>query len=231
LGHVRLTLGRRGPLAGRRVVVSAGGTREPLDPVRFISNYSSGKQGFALAQAALDRGADVTLVSAPTALPTPIGAKRVDVNTAAEMAPAVLAASAEADALIMAAAVADFRPAQAAGQKIKKTAAPGIHIELEKTVDILAAVAEARDRTHKPPVVVGFAAESQNVVENARDKVRRKKLSLIVANDITAADAGFSVDTNRVTLVDATGGVETLPLLTKAQVADAVLERVEAWLR
>ena len=226
-GQVRLALARGGSLAGKRVVVSAGGTQEPIDPVRFISNRSSGKQGYALAQAALDRGAEVTLVTGPTALPTPAGARRLEVQTAHEMAQAVLAASAEADVLLMAAAVADFRPAQVAEQKIKKTAVPDIH--LEKTVDILTAVAEARDQSpaRRPAVVVGFAAESQDLIENARDKVLRKRLSLIVANDISAKDAGFAVDTNRVTLIDAGGGIETLPLLSKALVADAVLARVE----
>jgi phosphopantothenoylcysteine decarboxylase/phosphopantothenate--cysteine ligase len=231
LGHVRRALGRRGPLAGRRVVVTAGGTQEPLDPVRFISNRSSGKQGFALAQAALDRGAEVMLIVGPTvsaALPTPVGAKRLDVTTAAEMGEAVLREAAGADALIMAAAVADFRPAQAAEQKIKKADVP--QIELEKTLDILSAVAERRELTRRPTVVVGFAAESQNLIENAREKVFRKKLSLIVANDISARDAGFSVDTNRVTLIGGSGGVEELPLLTKAQVAEAVMERVESLL-
>lgn len=223
LGHVRLALGRKGPLAGRRIVVTAGGTQEPIDPVRFISNRSSGKQGFAVAQVALDRGAAVTLVAGPTALSAPIGARRVDVTTAAEMAEAVLAV-ADADALIMAAAVADFRPAQAADQKIKKAAVP--LVELETTVDILSAVAERREATGRPTVVVGFAAESENLIENAREKVFRKKLSLIVANDISAKDAGFSVDTNRVTLIGSGGGVEPLPLMSKEQVAEVVLERV-----
>jgi phosphopantothenoylcysteine decarboxylase/phosphopantothenate--cysteine ligase len=223
LGHVRLALGRKGPLAGRRIVVTAGGTQEPIDPVRFISNRSSGKQGFAVAQVALDRGAQVTLVAGPTALGAPIGARRVDVTTAAEMAEAVLAV-ADADALIMAAAVADFRPAQVADQKIKKAAVP--LVELETTVDILSAVAERREATGKPTVVVGFAAESENLIENAREKVFRKKLSLIVANDISAKDAGFSVDTNRVTLIGSGGGVEPLPLMSKEQVAEVVLERV-----
>jgi len=223
LGHVRLALGRKGPLAGRRIVVTAGGTQEPIDPVRFISNRSSGKQGFAVAQVALDRGAQVTLVAGPTALGAPIGARRVDVTTAAEMAEAVLVV-ADADALIMAAAVADFRPAQVADQKIKKAAVP--LVELETTVDILSAVAERREATGKPTVVVGFAAESENLIENAREKVFRKKLSLIVANDISAKDAGFSVDTNRVTLIGSGGGVEPLPLMSKEQVAEVVLERV-----
>jgi phosphopantothenoylcysteine decarboxylase/phosphopantothenate--cysteine ligase len=227
LGHIRLALARDGSLAGRRVVVSAGGTQEPMDPVRFISNRSSGKQGYALAQSSLDRGAQVTLVAGPTALPTPTGASLVRVQTAEQMGQAVLAASAEADVLLMAAAVADFRPAQVAEHKLKKAAVP--EIQLEKTIDVLSAVAEARERSaaHRPRVVVGFAAESQNLIENASEKVRRKRLSLIAANDISAADAGFSVDTNRVTLIDARGGVEELPLLTKTQVAEIVLTRVE----
>src|SRR5262249_40917701 len=140
MGQVRLALARGGSLAGRRVVVSAGGTHEPIDPVRFISNRSSGKQGYALAQAALDRGAEVTLVTGATALPTPAGARLMPVQTADEMAKAVLDASAEADVLLMAAAVADFRPAHPAEHKLKKTALP--EIQLEKTLDILTAVAE-----------------------------------------------------------------------------------------
>ena len=224
-GQVRLKLARGGRLAGRHFVVTAGGTQEPLDPVRFITNRSSGKQGFALAQAALDWGARVTLITGPTAnLPSPCGARRVEVNTAADMAEAVLAACADADALLMAAAVADFRPVRAAEQKIKKAAVP--ELELENTVDILSAVAERRQATGRPAVVVGFAAESQDLVANARDKVLRKKLSLIVANDISARDAGFAVDTNRVVLVDGGGGLEPLPLLTKTQVAEKVVERV-----
>jgi len=181
----------------------------------------------SLAQAALDRGAQLTLVSGPTALAAPAGARMIPVQTAHEMAQAVLAASANADVLLMAAAVADFRPAQVASQKIKKTAVP--EIQLEPTLDILTAVAEARDQSplRRPAVIVGFAAESQNLIDNARAKVQRKGLSLIVANDISASDAGFGVDTNRVTLIDAGGGIEALPLLTKTQVAEAVLARVE----
>jgi phosphopantothenoylcysteine decarboxylase/phosphopantothenate--cysteine ligase len=155
----------------------------------------------------------------------------VRVQTAQQMAQAVLAACAQADALLMAAAVADFRPAQAAEHKLKKTAVP--EIMLERTVDILSAVVEARERSpqRRPRVVVGFAAESQNLIENAREKVRRKRLDLIAANDISAADAGFSVNTNRVTLIDGGGGVEALPLMSKTGVAEAVLERVEQLLR
>lgn len=227
-GQLRLVLARKGPLVGRHIVVTAGGTQEPLDPVRYITNRSSGKQGFAVAQAALDRGAQVTLIAGPSALPTPVGATRVAVQTAQEMAEAVLTHSANADALIMAAAVADFRPANTAEHKIKKTAVP--EIILEKTTDILSAVAERRAQTRWPKVVVGFAAESQDLIANAREKVFRKNLSLIVANDISAQDAGFSVDTNRVLFIGATGGVEPLPLMTKAEVAEKILERVDGLL-
>lgn len=224
LGHVRLALGRRGILHGKHIVVTAAGTREAIDPVRYISNHSSGKQGFALAQAALDRGARVTLVTGPAHLPTPVGVERINVESAAEMAAAVLQASENAEALIMAAAVADFRPARVAEHKIKKTTLPTI--ELERTEDILTAVADRRAHTRKPTVVVGFAAESENLIENAREKVFRKNLSLIVANDISEPNSGFNVDTNRVTLIGATGGVDQLPMLSKAMVADAVMERV-----
>jgi len=228
LGHVRRAAGRNGPLAGRRVVVTAGGTQEPIDPVRVIANRSSGKQGFALAQAALDRGADVTLVAAPCPLPTPAGALRIDVGTTDEMAHAVLEASAGADALLMAAAVADFRPARPAAHKLKKDAGPPV-LELERTADILSAVAEARARSGRPACVVGFAAETDDLVPNARKKLQEKCLSLVVANDVTRKDAGFGSDTNRVTLIDA-AGAEELPLLSKAEVAERILDRVAALL-
>ena len=228
LGHIRLALGRSGPLAGQRVVVTAGGTQEPLDPVRYIGNRSSGKQGFALAQAALDRGASVTLVAGATAsLPTPIGAARADVMTAAQMQDAVLKACRNSDALLMAAAVADFRPAQAAEHKIKKTADSGApEITLERTADILTAVHAARNEMPSLRAVVGFAAETQDLLSNARSKLDAKGLDLIVANDVSASDAGFGVDTNRVTLLDRDGRVETLPLMSKAAVAEAVMDRV-----
>lgn len=219
-GHIRRLLGRQGDLAGRRVVVSAGGTQEPLDPVRVLANRSSGKQGYALAQAALDHGAEVVLVSAPTWLPTPVGARRVEVGTAAEMGEAVLGACAEADALIMAAAVADFRPRSPQAQKVKKASAPDT-LQLEPTDDILQKVAERR-----PRVVVGFAAESEELVANARQKLEAKGLDLIVANDITVPQAGFSADTNLVTVIDRDGESQALPLMSKAEVAEAVIERV-----
>jgi phosphopantothenoylcysteine decarboxylase/phosphopantothenate--cysteine ligase len=228
LGHVRRAAGRNGPLAGRRVVVTAGGTEEPVDPVRVLANRSSGKQGFALAEAALDRGAEVTLIAAPCPLPTPAGASRIDVGTADEMAHAVLEASAGADALLMAAAVADFRPVRLAAHKLKKDAGPPV-LELERTADILSAVAEARAKSGRPACVVGFAAETDDLVPNARKKLQEKCLSLVVANDVTRKDAGFGSDSNRVTLIDA-AGAEELPLLSKAEVAERILDRVGALL-
>ena len=225
LGHIRHTLSRGGPLTGRKVAVTAGGTQEPLDPVRFLTNRSSGKQGLALAQAALDAGADVTLIAAPIALPIPVGVEHVPVRSAVEMTDAVLAACQQADALLMAAAVADFRPVQEATQKVKKEddLAP---LALEPTTDILTAVASQRKETSRPKVVVGFAAETEDLLENAAAKVESKSLDLIVANDVSATDAGFGVDTNRVILLDAWGDAEPLPLMSKTAVAERVLERV-----
>lgn len=229
-GHIRLLLGQGGPLAGRKFVVTAGGTQEPIDPVRAIANHSSGKQGFALAQAALDRGAKVTLICGPTALDTPTGAVRIDVCTAEEMQGAVLEAIHETDALLMAAAVADFRPSKMADQKLKR--GKGVpKLKLEPTDDILAHVLEQRNKKGWPRIVVGFAAESENIVEHARSKLSSKDLSLIVANDITSSDSGFGVDTNRVTLLDQGGGVEKLPLSSKEHVAGVVLDRVVSMLR
>jgi len=222
LGAVKWVLGRDGDLAGRRVVVSAGGTREPIDPVRFIGNRSSGKQGFALAEAARDRGAQVTLVSTTTALPVPYGVELVTAETVAEMRAAVLSACRAADVLVMAAAVSDFRPAQAGGQKIKKGEG-GLVLELAQTEDILLEVPDTL-------VKVGFAAETDDLIANAAKKLAAKRLDLICANDVSAADAGFGVDTNRVTILDAKGGVEELPLLSKYEVAQRVLDRVAALL-
>jgi phosphopantothenoylcysteine decarboxylase/phosphopantothenate--cysteine ligase len=225
LGHIRCLLARGGPLAGCKVVVTAGGTQEPLDPVRVIANRSSGKQGFAIAQAALDLGAQVTLISGPVSLAAPLGAQREDVQTAQQMRDAVLAVLPQTDALVMAAAVADFRPANRAENKLKKD--NGIpEIRLEATPDILQAVAQSKGDTGWPRVTVGFAAESQDLLRNATAKLRNKKLELIVANDIRASDAGFSVDTNRVTLLFADGRVEPLDLMGKDQVAAVVMARV-----
>ncbi|HLE22822.1 MAG TPA: bifunctional phosphopantothenoylcysteine decarboxylase/phosphopantothenate--cysteine ligase CoaBC [Anaerolineales bacterium] len=228
VGHLRLTLGRAGPLAGRSVIVTAGGTHEPIDPVRVVANRSTGRQGFALAQAALDRGASVTLISGPSTLASPVGAERIDVTTAAEMQQAVLSRLETADVLLMAAAVADFR-AEPSEQKIKR-AKGELTLNLRPTEDILGLVAQRRKKGSRPRVVVGFAAESQDLVANARLKARNKGLDLIVANDILAPDAGFAVETNRVTLIDSSGSVQELPLLTKAEVSEIVLERVGALL-
>lgn len=225
IGHCRWVLGQAGPLRGRRVVVSAGPTREVIDPVRFISNHSSGKQGFTIAQAAIDAGAEVMLISGPVYLPTPIGAQSIDVVTAQEMHDAVLEHSTghqQADALIMSAAVADFRPAQVAQQKIKKDAAGVQRVELARTPDILLEVSRQERRPH---LMVGFAAESEDLISNAQGKLAAKNLDLIVANDITASDAGFAADTNRVHFVTP-DGVESLPLMSKA----AIAARLMAWI-
>ncbi len=224
LGHIRRILGRKGPLAGKRVVVTAGPTYEPLDPVRFIGNRSSGKQGFALAQAALDRGAEVVLITGPVALETPVGARRIDVETAAEMAEAIWRECEGADVLVMAAAVADYQPAQAQPLKIKRGGS--LTLELIPTADILVGVAARRAERGKPRVVVGFAAETGDLLENARAKLQAKGLDLIAANDVLEPGAGFAAETNRVTLIDAQGRVEPLPLMSKAAVAEAIMDRV-----
>lgn len=230
LGHIRLALGEGGLLAGRHVLVTAGGTQESIDPVRAITNRSSGKQGYALAQAALDLGASVTLISGPTSLVAPTGARCVDVISAQEMLQAVLTELPAADALLMAAAVADFRPSAPSNQKIKKE--NGIpQIELVRNPDILAAVAEVRQDQGVPEIVVGFAAESQDLLTNAAHKLKSKRLDLIVANDISIPDAGFNVDTNRVVILDAEGTEERLPLLSKSEVAEIVVHRVGQRLR
>jgi len=207
-----------GDLTGKSVVVTAGGTREPIDPVRFIGNRSSGKMGYAVAEAARDRGAEVILITAPTSLTAPAGMDVISVETAAEMKEAVVGAVAEADALIMAAAVADYQSKEVSKGKIKKGDA-GLTLELVRTPDILVEVKGSFVR-------VGFAAESDDLVANAQKKLEQKQLDIIVANDITAADSGFGVDTNKVTLIDKQGKVEELPLLTKREVADKILDRV-----
>ncbi len=232
LGYARVVLGAKGQLAGHKIVVSAGGTHEAIDPVRFIGNRSSGKQGFAIAQAAIDRGAEVTLIVGASALPMPYGAKRIDVESAQQMCEAVLAACRDADALIMAAAVADFQAETKAEQKIKKMKdVVELDIHLRHTPDILQAVKEQKETIGKPQITIGFAAETQHLIENATAKLASKGLDLIVANDVAAQDAGFAVDTNRVTLLDAGGGKETLPVMSKVQVAEHVLDRLTALLK
>lgn len=223
LGHIRLVLGRNGPLKGRKIVVTAGGTQEPLDPVRLLTNKSSGKQGYALAQAALDAGGTVVLVSAPAVPSAPVGARLISVSTAEEMMENVLAESAGADALIMAAAVADFRPKQVAENKLKKR--DGIpEIILEVVPDILAAVTGMGSQ--RPRVVIGFAAESRDLLQNAEAKLKAKKLDMIVANDISAPDSGFGVDTNRVTLLFSDSSKQSLSLMSKEEVAEGIIARL-----
>jgi phosphopantothenoylcysteine decarboxylase/phosphopantothenate--cysteine ligase len=228
-GHIRLVLGRSGPLAGRDIIVTAGGTQEPIDAVRFLSNRSSGKQGYALAQAAIDAGADVTLISTPTGLTPPIGVSLIHVGTTREMLEAVLKSSQHADALIMAAAAADFQPQKPSSEKIKKR--DGIpQIQLEITPDILGTLASEKYIKSRPKVVVGFAAESRDLLENATEKLKAKKLDMIAANDISGTDAGFSVDTNRITLLHSDGRSEVFPLMSKVEVAETIITRTAALL-
>jgi len=218
IGTIKQVLGRSKDLAGKRIVVTAGGTQEPIDPVRHLGNRSSGKMGYAIAEAARDRGAAVSLITAPVSLPEPVCIDVVPVKTAAGMKEAVDKVAAQADVLIMAAAVADYQPKTVAESKIKKETT-SLTLELVRTPDILAEIKGNFLR-------VGFAAESEDIVANARQKLERKQLNLIVANDITDPTGGFGSDTNKVTLIDRDGKVESLPLLTKREVADKILDKV-----
>ncbi len=210
-----------GDLSGQVVLITAGPTREPLDPVRYLSNRSSGKMGYAIAEAAGRRGARVILVSGPTALPAPREAEAVHVETAQEMHDAVLAKLDAATVVIKAAAVADYRPKRVATRKLKKDETVP-EVTLESTPDILAEVGRRKgDR-----ILVGFAAETEDLVQNARKKLQRKNLDLMVANDVSQPGAGFDADTNVVKILDVHGGVEELPLQTKGSVADRILDRV-----
>jgi len=217
-------------LEGRHVVVSVGGTREPIDPVRFIGNRSTGRMGAAVAAAALDRGARVTVVAANVEVPMPAGAAVVPVESTADLRTALLDVlrardgSSGPDALIMAAAVADFRPTGTAARKLER--GEGLRLELEPTPDILAEIATmARDELRPRPILVGFAAETGSL-DRAADKLRRKGVDLLVANDVAEPGSGFGTDTNRVAILDADGAREDLPLLSKREVADRVLDRV-----
>ncbi len=232
MGQIRAVLGRSGPLSGCRLVITAGGTREALDPVRYVTNRSSGKQGHALAQAGIDAGAEVILISAAHDLPTPVGAKLIAVDSAERMLKAVQANIASADALIMAAAVADFRPQSVAQQKIKKSsdASGTLILTLERTPDILMEVKKQRKESRRPRVVVGFAAESEQLVANARSKLERKQLDLLIANDITQTDAGFEADSNRVILIDAQGNQQPLDLASKSKISEQIILRVASLL-
>lgn len=223
LGALRALLGQRtGDLNGRHVVVSAGGTQEPIDPVRYVGNRSTGKMGFAIAEAARDRGAYVTIVTGPVALDTPWAIHRIDVSTVAEMQVALEQATIDSDAIIMAAAPADYRPAAPADHKLKKAdGQDSLTIELAKNPDIIASLPHGGVR-------VGFAAETRNVADYARMKLPAKRLDFIVANDVSAAGSGFGTDTNQVTIFHDDGRTEELPLLSKYAVAHAILDRVVA---
>ena len=208
-------------LQGDTVLITAGPTCEDLDPVRYITNRSSGKMGYAVAEAAVARGAKVFLVTGPTALDTPAGVERIDVRSAHDMHRAVVERFSSSSIAVLAAAVADYRPAQQSATKIKKTG-DSLSIELEPTTDILADVARNKQAT----IVVGFAAETDHVAENARKKLTAKNADLIVANDVTAEDAGFELDTNIVTLFSRDGRDLPLPKLTKKEVANRILDEV-----
>ena len=224
VAHIGRLLEKAGTLAGVNVVVTAGPTREPVDPVRYLSNRSSGKMGVEVAAAAWRRGAGVRLVAGPLSVPVPPGVDVISVETTEEMAEAVGSALPSADVLIMAAAPADFRPESPAKEKIKKRTSP-TRIELANTPDILLSTRAQR----KPgSVIVGFALETNDVMNGGREKLAAKGLDLVVVNDATEAGAGFGVETNRVTIISRTGEEEVLPLMSKRDVADAILDRVEA---
>ncbi|MBO5351323.1 MAG: bifunctional phosphopantothenoylcysteine decarboxylase/phosphopantothenate--cysteine ligase CoaBC [Alistipes sp.] len=212
---------KKKPLTGKHFVVTAGPTIEPIDPVRFISNHSSGKMGYAIAETLADKGARVTLVSGRTALPTPAGVERVDVLTAEEMYRATVAAFEEADGAVMCAAVADYTPAEVATEKLKKSDAD-LQIPLKRTRDIAAELG----RTKGQKILVGFAMETQNEAANATQKLTKKNFDFIVLNSLREAGAGFRGDTNRVTLIDSTSQ-EELPLLTKREVAERIAQKIE----
>ncbi|MFC1975098.1 bifunctional phosphopantothenoylcysteine decarboxylase/phosphopantothenate--cysteine ligase CoaBC [Chloroflexota bacterium] len=226
VGMACMVLALNGDLAGQRVVVTAGGTRETIDPVRFVSNHSSGKMGCAVAEVARDRGASVTLITTVDR-PDLFGIDIIRVDSAEQMLAAVLAATREANILVMAAAVADFRPQTTAKQKIKKKAnTEDLTLEMVRNPDILVEVTNQKSAGYGPRITVGFAAETEDLLANAKSKLERKKLDLIVANDVTATDAGFAVDTNRVTLLARDGSIEELPLMSKVEVAEAIFDRV-----
>ncbi|HJS23245.1 MAG TPA: bifunctional phosphopantothenoylcysteine decarboxylase/phosphopantothenate--cysteine ligase CoaBC [Pyrinomonadaceae bacterium] len=214
----------RKDLSGERFLITVGATREEIDPVRFISNRSSGRMGFALAEAALKRGGEVTVVAGTTTVSPPAGVRIVEALSAEEMAQAVARESAHASVFIGAAAIADYRPAQRAEQKIKKSE-ESITLTLERTPDVLSQVAASRANGM---LVVGFAAETENVVENAREKLRSKKLDAIIANDITRADSGFDTATNAITIITNKNEPVVLPVMSKIEAADRILDVIRS---
>ncbi|MDF2892556.1 MAG: phosphopantothenoylcysteine decarboxylase [Clostridia bacterium] len=207
-------------LEGKTVIVTAGPTREALDPVRFITNHSTGKMGFAIAEKAAARGAKVYLVSGPSNLPTPCGVERADVESALDMYDAVMALMEKADIIIKSAAVADYRPAEISSEKIKKSDGELV-IKLQKNPDILQELGKVKGSR----VLIGFAMETQNLIENAKAKVAKKNLDFIVANDLRTEGAGFAGDTNVVKIIDRSGNVEEIPLMRKSDLADIVLDK------
>ena len=259
LGAISVALGREGDLAGRRVVVTAGGTQEPIDPVRYVGNRSSGKMGYALATEARDRGAHVILISGPVALDDPYGVEVRHVETALQMRDAVFDAVRQADALVMSAAVADFRPAAAAAQKLKKEgeealaldAEGGFNLRLVRNPDILGELAQASEtpgqsgsiegaehpeqtgsyKQHRRLIRVGFAAETRDIAAYGRAKLAAKRLDLLVANDVSRSDSGFGAETNKVYIFHADGAMDDLPLLSKSDVAAAIWDRIVRLLR
>ncbi|MCO6450869.1 MAG: bifunctional phosphopantothenoylcysteine decarboxylase/phosphopantothenate--cysteine ligase CoaBC [Caldilineales bacterium] len=226
--HTRMLLGRGGPLSGLRITITSGGTREWVDPVRFMGNRSSGKMGVALARVARDLGAEVNLIYGAMSVDPPLGVNLISAIRAEDMLRETLAILPETDVLISAAAIADFRPVETHDTKLKKESGKGI--ELERTPDVLKAVGERRREIGKPRLVVGFAAETSDLVANAKHKMENKNLEMIVLNDVTAKDAGFEADTNRITILTRDGAAESLPLLDKEQVAYQILHRVRGLL-
>ncbi|HIA74956.1 MAG TPA: bifunctional phosphopantothenoylcysteine decarboxylase/phosphopantothenate--cysteine ligase CoaBC [Dehalococcoidia bacterium] len=222
ISSANMILGKDGDFSGKKIVVSAGGTEEAIDPVRNITNRSSGKMGYAIAEAARDRGAIVSLVAAPNALPKPVGILVTKIQSAEEMKKVITTECDGADALIMAAAVADWRPLKKLDSKAKKSTSDTWSLKLVKNPDIIGSIRS------DGLIKVGFAAESENLIENGKSKVKSKNLDFIVANDITAKDSGFSVDTNKVTIIHANGNIESLPLMSKYDVGHSILDRVKS---
>jgi len=206
-------------LGSEKLLITAGPSREPLDPVRYISNRSSGKMGYALARAAVRRGAEVTLISGPTALEPPSGARLISVTTAAEMRDAVIKEFAQCTAIVMAAAVADYRPARVADQKMKRGKEP-VELRLEPNPDILKELSDKKDGK----LLVGFAAETEELTANAEKKLREKNLDMIIANNVAEAGSGFDGDTNIATILDRTGAKRSLPLMSKDELADCIYD-------
>ncbi len=226
--RARLILGRTGPLSGLRITITSGGTREWVDPVRFMGNRASGKMGVALAEVARDLGAEVNLVYGAMTVAPPMGVNLVHAERAEDMLNAVMTLLPETDVLISAAAIADFRPVTTHERKLKK--GRGEEIRLKRTPDVLKAVGEKRRELGLPRLVVGFAAETDDLIANARAKMEKKNLDMIVANDVTASDAGFGVDTNRVLIITKDGAVDRLPLMSKEDVAFNILHRIRGLL-